>query len=200
MDADVTHEVVLFFFFSPLHLCKRMLLSWSTFSDSAAVMSADPHENKCKLCPVTEVLEERSLIRTHSLSACWKSVDHLLHQYLSPARSLLVCCPFSVSSSWLCVWDEISLSVVCVRVQTVNNLLVCPQILFLNKVKVLIFSLEKKSHRGYETVRNVDMLITVFTFCSSWLNREPWNCLSFFSICIKYTFVKWVQVLWRHQG
>lgn len=57
-----------FFLFSPLHLCKRMLLSWSTFSDSAAVMRADPHENKCKLCPVTGVLEERSLIRTHSLS------------------------------------------------------------------------------------------------------------------------------------
>lgn len=56
------------FLFSPLHLCKRMLLSWSTFSDSAAVMRADPHENKCKLCPVTGVLEERSLIQTHFLS------------------------------------------------------------------------------------------------------------------------------------
>lgn len=150
-------------------------------------MRADPHENKCKLCPVAGVLEEPSLRQTHSLSACWKSVDHLLHQHLSPARSLLVCCRFSVSSSWLCVCDEISLSV-CVRVQTVNNLLVCPQILFLNKVKVLIFSLKKKkSHRDYETVRNVDMLITVFTFCLSWLNREPWNSFSVFSIYIKYT-------------
>lgn len=83
-----------------------MLLSSSTFSDSTTVTGAEPHEIKSKLCSFAGFW--RNVSSSYILSACWKSDGHLIHQYLSPARSLLACCQFSVQApDYIC--DEISL-------------------------------------------------------------------------------------------
>lgn len=60
-----------------------MLLCFSTFSDSAAVTRAELHENKCKLLQGFWRNVAPFIQTPYLLFACWKSVDHLVHRYLS---------------------------------------------------------------------------------------------------------------------